>query len=257
MLSGSCCVILGSRSVRRTCNHRFAETDAGGWQAGKRGISGPSYDEVTGIFVRVNSLGAKLRSSDLALAQITAKWHNSLSTFEAFQQQHGQDPQGRLRRGDRHARQLPAPTAAPAHHAPRFLKISVMGAALGARPQPVSPIQECHVRTTRTGTSLIRNTGGFHFRRTASIASSTPKEVKICLGSFSSRATARRKFLSSRTSRSRPRQTTRRGNVADSHTLGNNTPETRLRTMINGVSQMGYSAGRLALRGGEGCCASG
>jgi hypothetical protein len=131
MLSGSCCVILGSRSVRRTCNHRFAETDAGGWQAGKRGISGPSYDEVTGIFVRVNSLGAKLRSSDLALAQITAKWHNSLSTFEAFQQQHGQDPQGRLRRGDRHARQLPAPTAAPAHHAPRFLKI--FGDGCGAR----------------------------------------------------------------------------------------------------------------------------
>jgi hypothetical protein len=32
-----------------------------------------SYDEVTEIFVRVNSLGAELRSSDLALAQITAK----------------------------------------------------------------------------------------------------------------------------------------------------------------------------------------
>ena len=31
-----------------------------------------SYEEVTEIFVRVNSLGAKLRSSDLALAQITA-----------------------------------------------------------------------------------------------------------------------------------------------------------------------------------------
>jgi hypothetical protein len=45
------------------------------------------YDEVTEIFVRVNSLGAKLRSSDLALAQITAKWRNSLKTFEAFQQQ--------------------------------------------------------------------------------------------------------------------------------------------------------------------------
>src|SRR5262249_51811727 len=44
-----------------------------------------SYDEVTEIFVRVNSLGAKLRSSDLALAQITAKWRNSLKTFEAFQ----------------------------------------------------------------------------------------------------------------------------------------------------------------------------
>jgi len=44
-----------------------------------------SYDEVTEIFVRVNSLGAKLRSSDLALAQITAKWRNSLKIFEAFQ----------------------------------------------------------------------------------------------------------------------------------------------------------------------------
>jgi hypothetical protein len=44
-----------------------------------------SYDEVTEIFVRVNSLGAKLRSSDLALAQITAKWRNSLKTFQHFQ----------------------------------------------------------------------------------------------------------------------------------------------------------------------------
>ncbi|MDE0144310.1 MAG: DUF262 domain-containing protein [Nitrospira sp.] len=45
-----------------------------------------SYDEVTEIFVRVNSLGAKLRSSDLALAQITAKWRNSLKDFQTFQQ---------------------------------------------------------------------------------------------------------------------------------------------------------------------------
>lgn len=44
-----------------------------------------SYDEITEIFVRVNSLGAKLRSSDLALAQITAKWRNSLRKFQAFQ----------------------------------------------------------------------------------------------------------------------------------------------------------------------------
>ncbi|MFW4982835.1 GmrSD restriction endonuclease domain-containing protein [Pseudomonas aeruginosa] len=44
-----------------------------------------SYDEVTEIFVRVNSLGAKLRSSDLALAQITAKWRHSLQTFQEFQ----------------------------------------------------------------------------------------------------------------------------------------------------------------------------
>jgi hypothetical protein len=45
-----------------------------------------SYDEVTEIFVRVNSLGAKLRSSDLALAQITAKWRDSLRIFQAFQE---------------------------------------------------------------------------------------------------------------------------------------------------------------------------
>ena len=44
-----------------------------------------SYEEVTEIFVRVNSLGAKLRGSDLALAQITAKWRNSLAIFEGFQ----------------------------------------------------------------------------------------------------------------------------------------------------------------------------
>ena len=44
-----------------------------------------SYDEVTEIFVRVNSLGAKLRSSDLALAQITAKWRHSLEAFQKFQ----------------------------------------------------------------------------------------------------------------------------------------------------------------------------
>ena len=44
-----------------------------------------SYEEVTEIFVRVNSLGAKLRSSDLALAQITAKWRGALATFQAVQ----------------------------------------------------------------------------------------------------------------------------------------------------------------------------
>lgn len=44
------------------------------------------YEEVTEIFVRVNSLGAKLRSSDLALAQITARWRHSLTEFQAFQE---------------------------------------------------------------------------------------------------------------------------------------------------------------------------
>jgi len=48
---------------------------------------GKSYEEVTEIFVRVNSLGTKLRGSDLALAQITAKWQNSLKIFEAFQKE--------------------------------------------------------------------------------------------------------------------------------------------------------------------------
>ncbi|HEX4155684.1 MAG TPA: DUF262 domain-containing protein [Acidobacteriaceae bacterium] len=43
-----------------------------------------SYEEVTAIFVRVNSAGAKLRGSDLALAQITSKWPGSLALFEHF-----------------------------------------------------------------------------------------------------------------------------------------------------------------------------
>lgn len=46
---------------------------------------GMSYEEVTEIFVRVNSLGAKLRSSDLALAQMTSRWPNLLRELEAFQ----------------------------------------------------------------------------------------------------------------------------------------------------------------------------
>ncbi len=48
-----------------------------------------SYEEVTEIFVRVNSLGAKLRSSDLALAQITAKWRDSLKVFQEFEEECG------------------------------------------------------------------------------------------------------------------------------------------------------------------------
>jgi hypothetical protein len=46
-----------------------------------------NYEEVTEIFVRVNSLGAKLRGTDLAMAQITAKWRDSLKTFEGFQKE--------------------------------------------------------------------------------------------------------------------------------------------------------------------------
>jgi hypothetical protein len=46
-----------------------------------------SYEEVTEIFVRVNSLGAKLRSSDLALAQMTSRWPNLLKQLELFQEE--------------------------------------------------------------------------------------------------------------------------------------------------------------------------
>ncbi|MCK6457211.1 MAG: DUF262 domain-containing protein [Phycisphaerae bacterium] len=44
-----------------------------------------NYEEVAEIFVRVNSLGMKLRGSDLALAQITARWHDLLKLLEQFQ----------------------------------------------------------------------------------------------------------------------------------------------------------------------------
>jgi hypothetical protein len=46
-----------------------------------------SYEEVTEIFVRVNSLGAKLKSSDLALAQMTSRWPNLLRELEVFQEE--------------------------------------------------------------------------------------------------------------------------------------------------------------------------
>lgn len=43
-----------------------------------------SYEEVTEIFVRVNSLGTKLRGSDLALAQLTSRWHGFMKELEEF-----------------------------------------------------------------------------------------------------------------------------------------------------------------------------
>lgn len=46
-----------------------------------------SYEEVTEIFVRVNSLGAKLKSSDLALAQMSSRWPNLLRELEVFQEE--------------------------------------------------------------------------------------------------------------------------------------------------------------------------
>lgn len=46
-----------------------------------------NYEEVTEIFVRVNSLGAKLRSSDLAMAQISSRWTNLLEELQDFQEE--------------------------------------------------------------------------------------------------------------------------------------------------------------------------
>lgn len=43
-----------------------------------------SYEEVTEIFVRVNSLGIKLRGSDLALAQISSRWRGFIRLCERF-----------------------------------------------------------------------------------------------------------------------------------------------------------------------------
>ncbi len=52
-------------------------------------VLGPehTYEEVAEIFVRVNSLGMKLRSSDLALAQVTSRWRGCLGLFEEFQEE--------------------------------------------------------------------------------------------------------------------------------------------------------------------------
>ena len=47
-------------------------------------IRGKSYDEVTDIFIRVNSSGTRLRGSDLALAQITSTWPGSMRLLESF-----------------------------------------------------------------------------------------------------------------------------------------------------------------------------
>ena len=50
-----------------------------------------TYEEVTEIFVRVNSKGTTLRGSDLALAQVTAKWPGCLADFQAFEKKCAQD----------------------------------------------------------------------------------------------------------------------------------------------------------------------
>ena len=48
-----------------------------------------NYRTVTDVFCRVNSAGARLKGSDLALAQITSRWVGSLKKFESFQNKWG------------------------------------------------------------------------------------------------------------------------------------------------------------------------
>ncbi len=50
-----------------------------------------SYEEVTEIFVRVNSLGIKLRGSDLAIAQISSKWKGFMNQLDEFAAEFGED----------------------------------------------------------------------------------------------------------------------------------------------------------------------
>lgn len=50
-------------------------------------IRDKSYEEVTDIFIRVNTSGTRLRGSDLALAQITSVWPGSMKQFEEFSDQ--------------------------------------------------------------------------------------------------------------------------------------------------------------------------
>lgn len=50
-----------------------------------------NYQEVTDIFCRVNSAGSRLKGSDLALAQITSRWNDSLPMFEEFQKKYMQN----------------------------------------------------------------------------------------------------------------------------------------------------------------------
>lgn len=50
-------------------------------------IRNKTYNEVTNIFIRVNTSGTRLRGSDLALAQITSVWSGSARVFEEFADQ--------------------------------------------------------------------------------------------------------------------------------------------------------------------------
>lgn len=58
-----------------------------------------TYEEVTEIFIRVNSLGIKLRGSDLALAQITSRWKGFIHLIEKFASKFNDDEDYIIRTG--------------------------------------------------------------------------------------------------------------------------------------------------------------
>jgi len=58
-----------------------------------------TYEEVTEIFIRVNSLGIKLRGSDLALAQITSRWKGFINLIEDFAKKFNDDEEYILETG--------------------------------------------------------------------------------------------------------------------------------------------------------------
>lgn len=49
-------------------------------------LEGLAYDEVTDIFVRINSGGTRLSNADLSLAQISSRWRGVSKEFDQFQQ---------------------------------------------------------------------------------------------------------------------------------------------------------------------------
>jgi len=50
-------------------------------------LEGLTYDEVTSIFVRINSGGTRLSNADLALAQISSRWRGVSTKLDQFQHQ--------------------------------------------------------------------------------------------------------------------------------------------------------------------------
>lgn len=51
-------------------------------------LTNANYDEVTNIFVRINSGGTKLSNADLALAQLSSRWRGVTDVLSAYREKH-------------------------------------------------------------------------------------------------------------------------------------------------------------------------